>query len=136
MANAFYTSALKAFLDADIDLLTDTIKVQMIDAADYSFSAAHDFLDDVPAGARVGTAATLASKTTAGGVFDAADVTFTSVTGDPLEAIIIFKDTGVEATSNLICYIDTGTGFPLTPDGGNITLTFDSGANKIFAIGA
>jgi hypothetical protein len=42
MANAFYTSALKAFLDADIDLLTDTIKVQMIDAADYSFSAAHD----------------------------------------------------------------------------------------------
>jgi hypothetical protein len=134
MANAFYKPGLKAFLDGGIDLLTDTIKVVLIDAADYTFSDAHDFLDDVAAGARIATA-TLASKTTTDGVFDAADVTFTSVTGDQFEAVIIYRDSGVEGTSELICYIDTGTGFPLTPDGGNIDLTFDSGANKIFKIG-
>lgn len=134
MANAFYPSALKAFLDGGIDLLTDTIKAVLIDSADYTYSSVHDFLDDVPAGARISTI-TLGSKSTTDGVFDAADGQFTSVTGDEFEAVIIYKDTGVEGTSNLICFIDTGTGFPLTPDGGNIDITWDSGANKIFKIG-
>ena len=84
--------------------------------------------------ARVDTAV-LAGKDTTDGVFDANDITFTSVTGDEFESLVIYKHTGTEGTSQLIAYIDTGTGFPLTPDGGNIDLTWDAGANKIFKIG-
>jgi hypothetical protein len=123
MASALYTPFKKLLLDGDIDLLTDNIKVVLVDAADYTFSAAHDFLDDVAAGARVATSGNLASKTTTSGSFDSDNVTFTAVTGDVSEAVILYKDTGVAATSPLIAYIDTATGLPVTPNGGDITVT-------------
>lgn len=125
MANVMYTPVKKLFLDGDVDLLVDTIKVTLVDAADYTFSAAHDYIDDVPAGARVATA-TLGSKTTTSGIFDAADATFTSVTGDVSEALVIWKDTGVEATSCVIAYIDTASGLPVTPVGTNILVTWNA----------
>ena len=68
------------------------------------------------------------------GVADAADTTFTSVSGDTVEAIVLYKDTGDAATSPLIAYIDTATGLPLTPNGGDVTITWDNGANKIFKL--
>lgn len=135
MANALYDFAREAFLKADIDMEVDTIKCVLLDSADYTASlSTHDFLNDVPVAARVGTPQTLGSKTFTAGVFDAADVTFTAVTGDPCELVLIYKDTGVEATSNLIALIDTATNLPVTPNGGNITITWDSGANKIFKL--
>lgn len=134
MASVVYKSAKQKFLSGTLDLTSLTLKAVLVDTADYTFSAAHDFLDDVPSGARVGTPQTLASKTVTDGVFDAADITFTSVTGDQCEAIIIYEDSGSEATSDLICYIDTATGLPVTPNGGNINVAWDNGANKIFAL--
>jgi len=65
---------------------------------------------------------------------DAADVTYTAVTGDPSEAVVVYKDTGVEGTSQLIAYIDTATGLPVTPNGGDITIQWDNGINKIFKL--
>ena len=134
MASVVYKSAKQKFLSGTLDLTSLTLKAVLIDTADYTFSAAHDFLDDVPSGARVGTPQTLASKTVTDGVFDAADITFTSVTGDQCEALIIYEDSGSEATSDLIAYIDNATGLPVTPNGGNINVAWDNGANKIFAL--
>lgn len=97
----------------------------------------HDNIDDVPVAARVVTIAAapaLASKSVLLGVADAADVTFTAVTGASVEAIVLFKDTGVETSSRLIAYIDTATGLPVTPNGGDITIAWDNGANKIFKL--
>ena len=96
--------------------------------------ATHEYLSDVPAGARVGAAQTLASKTSTSGVADAGDVTFNTVSGASVEALIIYKDTGVEATSPLIAYIDTATGLPITPNGGNINVVWDNGTSKIFKL--
>ncbi len=67
-------------------------------------------------------------------LFDAADVVFSAVTGDPSEALVIYKDTGDAATSPLIAYIDTAAGLPVTPSGTDITVTWDSGVNKIFKL--
>lgn len=128
MAAAFYPTGLKAILDADIDLLADTIKCALIDTGTYTYSSAHDFYNDVSG--VVGTPGTLDNKTTTGGVFDADDELFTSVSGNSIEAVIIYKDTGNPATSPLIAYID---GLSLTPNGGNITAQFN--ASGIFAIG-
>jgi hypothetical protein len=136
MANAIYGISRKAFLDGGIDLLSDDIRTILIDAADYTVSIdTDDFLADIPAGARVAVSGALTSKTTTLGVFDAADITFSSVTGDVSEALVIYQHTGVDATSELIAYIDTGvTGLPVTPNGGDITVTWDSGSDKIFKI--
>lgn len=134
MANALYDTGRNAFLTGDIDWVADTIKAVLVDTADYTVNlSTHDFLDDVAAGGRVATG-TLASKTATAGVADAADLTFSTVTGDVSEALVIYKDSGVEGTSQLIAYIDTATGLPVTPNGGDIVVQWDSGANKIFKL--
>lgn len=135
MANALYTKGKQNILDGNIAFDSDTIKVQLVDTADYTVNlSTDDAFDDVPVAARVGTATALASKTITDGVFDAADTTLSAVTGDPSEALVIYKDSGVEATSWLIAYIDTATGLPVTPNGGNIIVQWDNGANKIFKL--
>ena len=143
MANALYPKYKELLLNPGtlgttsgtaVDLADDTIKVALVDTGTYTYSTAHDFYDDVSS-AVVGTPQTLASKTVTSGVFDAADVTFTAVSGNSVEALVIYKDTGTASTSPLIAYIDTvSTGLPVTPNGGNITVTWDNGSNKIFAL--
>ncbi|MNC44515.1 hypothetical protein D3C75_934250 [compost metagenome] len=61
-------------------------------------------------------------------------MTFTAVTGASIEAIVIYADTGTESTSPLIAFIDTATGLPITPNGGDIIVTWDNGTNKIFKV--
>ena len=135
MANAMYDKGRQGFLDGSIDWDTDVIKCVLVDSADYTLDlAAHDNLDDVPAAARVATSGAFTTKTVADGVADADDVTLAAVTGDPSEYIIIYKETGVETTSRLIACIDTATGLPCTPNGGDITIQWDSGADKIFKL--
>lgn len=133
MANLFYTSVKKLLADGDLDLLNDTIRAVLVDTGAYTPNAAHDFLDDVAGGARIGTPQTLGSKTTTGGVFDAADISFPTVSGATCEALLLYKDTGSEATSPLIAIIDTATGLPVTPNGGNINITWN--ASGIIQIG-
>jgi len=135
MADAIYGISRKAFLDKDLDLLVDDIRVILIDLADYTLSIdTHDFLDDVPGAARVAVSSAMTTKTTTLGVFDADNITFSSVSGDVSEALIIYRHTGTDATSQLIAYIDGATGLPVTPNGGDITITWDSGSDKIFKI--
>lgn len=129
MANAVYPKYKEALLtgSTNISLTSGTVKAVLVDLADYTYSAAHDFLDDVPSGARVGTPQTIGSVTVTAGLFDGADITFPSVTGDQAEAIVIYIDTGSEATSRLVAFLDTGvTGLPVTPNGGNIGVTWNA----------
>ena len=129
MANAIYDKFRQARMTADtnIDLENEDVRVILVDAADYTFSQAHDFLDDVPGAARVAVSGAMTGKTVTDGAFDAADVTFTAVSGDQSEALIIYRHTGTESTSRLIAYIDTGvTGLPVTPSGADITVTWNA----------
>lgn len=131
MANAIYPKAKEAYSFPGIT--SDTVKVALVDTGTYTYASTDQFLSDLSG--VVGTAQTLGSKTFTNGVFDAADVTFTGVSGSSAEALVIYNDTGTAATSNLIAYLDTGyTNLPVTPNGGDITVTWDSGSNKIFAL--
>lgn len=123
MANVLYPLGKKALLDGDIAFDSGTIKAALIDTGTVSYNAAHDFYNDISAGV-VGTPVALGSKTTTAGAFDSADVTWTSVSGNTVEAIVLYLDTGNVATSILIAWYDTGiTGLPLTPNGGDVTYT-------------
>ncbi len=135
MANAVYPIGKQKFLEAAIDMVNDDIKVILTDTEEYTYSAAHDALADIGSSARVATSNALGTKDTTSGVFDAADITLSAVTGDQFEAIILYQSASTEATSYLVAYIDTNvSGLPLTPNGGNVTITWDNGANKIFAL--
>lgn len=135
MANALYDKGREAFLTAAVNWSSDNIKTVLVDTGAYTLNiATHQFLSDIAGGARIATSANLSSKTVAAGVADAADVTFSAVTGVQSEALVIYKDTGSAATSPLIAYIDTATGLPVTPNGADITVTWDNGSNKIFKL--
>jgi hypothetical protein len=133
MANAIYPKAKEQLMQAGINMSSGTVKVALVDTGTYTYSSTHQYLSSLT-GVQ-GTAQTLASKTFTNGVFDAADVTFTAVTGVSAEALVIYVDTGVAGTSPLIMYQDTGvTGLPVTPNGGDINVVWDNGTNRIVAL--
>ncbi len=145
MANALYDLARQSFLSQSpaLDWDTDTIKDMLVDGADYTVNlATHQYMNTntLAAAAKVGSPQTLGTKTVTNGVAGAANVTHTAVTGDPCEIIVLWKDGGGGGTSAsgttdpLIAYIDTATGLPVTPNGGDITIAWDTGANKIFKL--
>ncbi len=135
MANTLYDTCRQRFLEADINWMTDTIKVLLVDTGAYTPQVGvHQFLSDIPTSARIAGPVTLTSKATTGGAADAADVTFTAVSGASIEAIVIYKDSGTPETSPLMAIIDTATGLPITPNGGDIIVTWDNGTNKIFKV--
>lgn len=137
MANALFDLTRQVFLGGGtrVDWSADSIVLVLVDhGIDTPAPATDDFLDDILAGARIATSAAFTAKTVTSGVADAADVTLTAVSGASVESIVIYKSTGVESTSNLIAFIDTATGLPFTPSGGDVTIQWDNGANKIFKI--
>jgi len=134
MANALYPKWKEQLLQftANNNLSAGTVKVALIDTGTYTYNAADQFYSSASAAA-VGTPQTIGSKTFTNGVFDGADVTYTAVTGASIEALIIWVDTGSNATSPLVAYIDTSvTGLPVTPNGGDITIVWN--ASGIFAL--
>lgn len=137
MTSAAYPLAKQSLLtqSPSINFSSDTLKIAIVDkTADYTYSAAHQFKSSVTSYSG-STDQTLANKSTTLGVFDADDVTFSAVSQSSTKtvgALVIYKDTGSAATSPVIVYIDGFTA--ITPNGGDIAVSFDAGANRIFAI--
>lgn len=128
MANKLYPKTKKQLLQAGIDLSALNIRAILIDTGAYTYDDAHDFLDDIPAGARIAISGNLTGKVLGDdGSFDSDDPTITAVSGASIEAIVLYVHTGTENTSRLIMYQDTGvTGLPLTPDGSDVQITVDA----------
>lgn len=130
MANALYPKWKETLLQGSTNLSTANVKVVLVDTnggTPYTYASTHQFLSDIPSGARVATSGNLASKTFTNGAFDSADPTFTAATGITGEALVLYEDTGTAGTSRLIAFYDTGvTGLPVTPNGGDINVTVNA----------
>lgn len=116
-----------------LDLNSADLVGMFVDNADDTVLVTDDFIDDVLSAARVPAIASCPSLTgkTFGvlgvGVFDADNLLFTALTGDPVEQFIIFYDSTVESTSDIFASWDV----TLTPNGGDVTVVFNaSGAWK------
>jgi len=142
MANALFVAYRNGIIGSHatrVDFDADTISPMFVDHADDTpVAATDDFLDDILSAARVPALASVPSLgtktvgTVAAGVADAADTTFTALSGDASESLILFKNTGTDTTCNLIAFWDTATGLPLTPNGGDVTIQWN--ASGIFQI--
>lgn len=123
MANALQAIARQQFLGGDTAWDSDTFKVLAVDSG-YTYSAAHDFLNDVGAGARIATSAALSGKGIVDGYATAIDATLAAVpSGDTITGFWVFKDTGVESTSTLVAWYDTkadSTAISIATNGGDI----------------
>jgi len=132
MANAAYNKWLEAQASATpVAFLTDTIKAAILSSA-YTFSQTHQYYSDLSG--VLGSAA-LASKTCTSGVLDAADTVVPGVLASPGHIVVIYKDTGVAGTSQLMLYLDQGVGFDQSPTG-DTTIIWPNDANvNIFPLG-
>src|SRR3954463_4575572 len=113
MANHIYPLAKKQMLQGGIDLPSVNVKALLVNVSGagtlYAYSASHEFLSDIPTGARIATSGNLSGKTIGNdGSFDSDDPTFSGVTGDSIEAIVLYIDTGTAGSSRLIMFQDTG----------------------------
>ncbi len=131
MANALYPKFKAQLMRGTYDLqsLTLEIRAYLLDSG-YTYNAAHEFLSDVTGSTRVARTSALESKAVnlTTGAFDSDDPTAQSVTGDNIEKLVLYVNTGVEGTSRLIMYQDTDiTTVPFTPDGSDIRVVVGTG---------
>lgn len=132
MANAIYPKWKEAIIQASANSAlngsgTTGVYAALVDTGTYTYSASHQFYSDLSG--IVGTDQEIgATKTYTNGVFDGADLTYTAVSGASVEAIVLYvKNAGANTTWRLVAYLDTSvTGLPVTPNGGNITVTWNA----------
>lgn len=140
MANAWYNRGKLIALDSSLNLTSDTIRVLALKGTGYTFDPDHDFVTDLTPGSNevsggsyarqdLGTKAVNVDDTNDRAEFTAAATTFSAVPaqgGSNVTALVVFKFVTNDTDSPLIAYIDTGTGFPLTPNGSDITVTWNA----------
>lgn len=116
--NVIYPKWKEALLQgAPSSTLDNPVRAYLLNTTLYSYNAGHRFLSDVAVAARVGPSVLLATKTFLDGVLGSADLVFPTVSGAPVQAIVLAISTGADASSRLVTYIDTALGLPFTPAG-------------------
>lgn len=106
-------------LSTKVDLVADTVKVLFYAG---SYVGANEFVSDLTGASIVARSGALSGKTVAGGVFDANDITITAVSGPAFGHVILYKDTGADASSVLVVNFDAS----YTPTGGDVTVVFNA----------
>ena len=148
MANGLYDPGREGFLAGEIDWDTAVIKcalVRLTAGGAPVFTASHKFVSDLTATHTIAaTSAALSGKTVVSGVADANDFApaFSAVAANANNhVLIIFQSSAVTGGADvaataqrLIAWIDTGTNLPVVPNNGDINITWDNGANKIFKL--
>lgn len=131
MANAIYSKYLQSLLDGDSNTtLTGSgstgVWAALVDTGTYTFSDSHQYYSDLSG--IVGTDVEVENTTTTNGVIDGDNITFSTVSGSTVEALVLYrKNAGANTTWRLIAYIDTNvTGLPVTPSGGDIGVTWNA----------
>ena len=139
-----YNKAKEMLLNGQLNLLNDTIKVMLVDSS-YTPNPDDDYVGtsgaataEVSGTGYVGGHGGAGRKVLTNKVvveddtndrayFDADDVTWTSIDVGSIQAAILIKEGAVDdSTSLLIAYIDQG-GFPVTTNGGDLTIQWDAG---------
>lgn len=139
MANFLFPAARAGFLSASMGWLAGSVPGTWVPyvIGSWTVDQTVTFLSDIPAAVWRARGTYLVSKTVASGIADAADTTVAAVgsAGSATAvALILVNETNASNTSLLGAYIDTATGLPFLPNGADVPVAWDNGANKIFAL--
>lgn len=130
------------FVGGQIDWVNDTFGVALVDTTTYSASQAGD---QSVADILTQDASAIFSRTTLTGTAASSDdgtalannAVFSAVAGPgDAEAVVIYRDAGVDADNVLIAYIDSSgaTNLPVVLNGGDVTVVWDNGSGRIFKL--
>jgi hypothetical protein len=148
MANALYDPGREGFLLGEIDFDTAVFKllaVRLTAGGAAVFTASQKFVSDLTATHTIAsTSPALTGKVGTNGIADANDLTpaFAAVAANANNHVVVLAQTSavtggadVAATAQrLVAWFDTGTNIPFVPNGGDVNIAFDNGANKIFKL--
>lgn len=139
MANFLFPSGRAAFLSASQGWLAGSVPGTWVPyiIGSWNVDQTAVMLSDIAAAVWRARGTYLVSKTVASGIADAADTTIAAVgsAGSATAvALILVNETNASNTSLLGAYIDTATGIPFLPNGADVPVVWDNGANKIFAL--
>ena len=143
MANGFYEHGAKHWARGNFKWLfdatptsaeDDAFRVALVDTADYTVNlATHEFRD--AAGLAAGIEETSGLMTLVDGaldgIIDASDVVLLTTAGDQCEGILVYQDEGSAAADRLFLWWDTGVGGMPVTLGGDVTIAWSNGADKI-----
>jgi len=117
-------------------LMPEHLRVCLISLSHYTPNKNTDStMEDIPKKAILSDAELSGVTVSPGGTLDAADITFPNVSGpDVIDALLLYQDGGSPDKSIPIAYIDSNLGLPITPNGGNITINWNNGKDKIFTL--
>lgn len=114
MSSFGYYEAIQQLLEFGIDLLSDNIRCGLL-TNEYVPDQSDSFLSDVTAleptysgSILLTNKAIISNDTTQTAYFDADDIAWDETIHEPVRYLFIYKDSGLAATSNLICLIDLG----------------------------
>lgn len=139
MANTVFPAGKEGLLTGAIDWDTAVFKVAGVRG--YTYDATDVTVADVVAGGGTiaATSAALGSKTSTGGVADAADTSLTAVAANASShGLLLFQSSAVtggadvaQASQRVVAWLDAGTLLPFTTNGGDIAVTWGA---YIFAL--
>lgn len=137
MSNFVYKKAKEAFLNGNINVLNDQLKVLLLNTSEYTANENTDeFVSHIPANGIVKRSEALINTTSSNGVFDADNLTITEYNGDPFEAIALYQYKPSDAEARLIFYIDTSDGLPYSGLNtvSSVTIFWNDSIEKILSI--
>ncbi len=136
MTNFIYKKAKESFLKGEINLYSNTIKVLILNNTYTPNVNTHQFVSDINSSSIEDRSSGLSNKTVTDGVFDADDVTIANYSGNSFNAVAIYLDSGSDATSRLIAYLDTSTGLPFSSANvqAPVTIVWNNDSTKIIAL--
>jgi len=136
VANLLYSKAKEALLNGDIHFETDQIKILFVDST-YSPSISSDeFVSNIPSSSIKHRSNPLVNVTTDLGVLDADDIAIPDYPGNAFKALVLYKNTGTDATSRIIAYIEDSVGLPFSGSSSQfpISIIWNNDNNKIIAL--
>lgn len=125
LTDLVYASARDDFADARISWPDAVVKCALIGPG-YVPLLTHVFMSDVPAGSVLARSANLTNLTHTNGVCAGLIPTFESLLlTEQVMGMLLFIDTGVDATSRLVYFSSAGVGFPFFAQGFDYFIGYD-----------
>lgn len=135
MSNAIFDSAREKFGTAQLDWTAGTWKIVAL-AAGYTLDVTTaSVLSDVDATKRVATSNAITGRSMSKGWFYALPTLFPLLTSaTSVASLCVYRDTGVESTSDLVLYISDARSMPFRFTGGNVYVLWQVGDQGIFRL--
>lgn len=125
MASFVYDAAQRAAWTGDLDVTsatTPTLSALLVDSQYTASQTADAYVSSIPTAARLATLGALSSVTVASAfTVDAADPQYSALTGATVAAMVVFADTGTDATSRLVSYHSVTPAY--VPSGADIVVS-------------